>query len=193
LLLFAGHDTTASLSTWLAFELMRRDDVRERARAELREVCGDAPPTMATLARLDYVTACIREAERLYPPAPTGFRGVTRTLEYGEFTIPRGFTVVYSPLFTHHMPEIYPQPERYEPDRFMRASERPGYSLIGFGGGLRKCVGEALAQLELKLFVATWLTRCDAAPLDAREPGWDYIPALHPKGGLRVRLSARAS
>ncbi|MFV8749959.1 cytochrome P450 [Nannocystaceae bacterium ST9] len=188
LMLFAGHDTTASLSTWLAFELMRRDDVRERARAEVLAVCGTGPLTMATLARLDYVTACIREAERLYPPAPTGFRGVKRPLEFRGFTIPATWTVVYSPLFTHHMPELYPEPRRYDPERFMRASDRPGYSLIGFGGGMRKCVGEALAQLELKVIVAAWLRRASAESLIDHEPGWDYIPALHPKGGLPARL-----
>lgn len=189
LMLFAGHDTTASLSTWLAFELMRREDVRERARAEVMDVCGpDDPLTMTGLARLDYVTACIREAERLYPPAPTGFRGVTRALEFRGFAIPAGWTVVYSPLFTHHMPELYPEPHRYDPERFMRASDRPGYSLIGFGGGMRKCVGEALAQLELKVIVATWLRSVRAESLMAGEPRWDYIPALHPKGGLPARL-----
>jgi cytochrome P450 len=189
LMLFAGHDTTASLSTWLAFELMRRADVRERARAEVLEVCGAIGPlTMGQLGRLDYVTACIREAERLYPPAPTGFRGVTRALEFRGFEIPQGWTVVYSPLFTHHMPELYPDPSRYDPERFMRASDRPGYSLIGFGGGMRKCVGEALAQLELKLIVATWLRTVNAELLLEGEPRWDYIPALHPKGGLPARL-----
>jgi cytochrome P450 len=189
LMLFAGHDTTASLSTWLAFELMRRADVRERARAEVLEVCGgEGPLTMTQLGRLDYVTACIREAERLYPPAPTGFRGVTRALSFRGFEIPQGWTVVYSPLFTHHMPELYPEPDRYDPERFMRASDRPGYSLIGFGGGMRKCVGEALAQLELKVIVATWLRSVSAELLIAGEPRWDYIPALHPKGGLPARL-----
>ena len=73
--------------------------------------------TITQLARLDYVTACIREAERLYPPAPTGFRGVTRPLEFRGFEIPQGWTVVYSPLFTHHMPELYPEPDRYDPER----------------------------------------------------------------------------
>jgi cytochrome P450 len=189
LMLFAGHDTTASLSTWLAFELMRRADVRERARAEVLDVCGaDGPLTIAQLARLDYVTACIREAERLYPPAPTGFRGVTRALEFRGLAIPQGWTVVYSPLFTHHMPELYPEPHRYDPERFMRASDRPGYSLIGFGGGMRKCVGEALAQLELKVIVATWLRSVSSELLTEGEPRWDYIPALHPKGGLLARL-----
>jgi cytochrome P450 len=193
LMLFAGHDTTASLSTWLAFELMRREDVRERALAELTSVCGDnGPLTIAELAKLDYVTACIREAERLYPPAPTGFRGVTRPLEFRGFSIPSGWTVVYSPLFTHHMPELYPEPRRYDPERFMRASDRPGYSLIGFGGGMRKCVGEALAQLELKVIVSSWLRSVSAEALVSGEPRWDYIPALHPKGGLPVRMRARA-
>lgn len=192
LMLFAGHDTTASLSTWLAFELMRRPDIRERARAEVQEICGDGPLTLANLARLAYVTACIREAERLYPPAPTGFRGVMRPLEYRGFSIPRGWTVVYSPLFTHHMPELYAEPHRYDPERFMRASDRPAYSLIGFGGGMRKCVGEALAQLELKVIVATWLRSLRAEPLIDAEPRWDYIPALHPKGGLPAKLRARS-
>jgi cytochrome P450 len=167
---------------------MSRPDIRERARAEVLDVCGgDGPLEPAMLSQLRYVGACIREAERLYPPAPTGFRGVERELEFGEFVIPRGWTVVYSPLYTHHMASLYPEPARYDPERFMSASERPGYSLVGFGGGMRKCVGEALAQLELKVFAATWLRKLEAET-NVRAPGWDYIPALHPKGGLPARL-----
>lgn len=189
LMLFAGHDTTASLSTWLAFELMRRADIREQARAEVLDVCGrDGPLDHAMLGRLRYLSACIREAERLYPPAPTGFRGVRRELEFGEFVIPAGWTVVYSPLYTHHMPSLYPEPERYDPDRFLGPSTRPGYSLVGFGGGMRKCVGEALAQLELKVVMATWLRGFEGEWLGSGRPGWDYIPALHPKGGLPARV-----
>ena len=188
LMLFAGHDTTASLSTWLCFEFMRRPDIRERARAEVLDVCGaEGPLDHAMLAKLRYVSACIREAERLYPPAPTGFRGVTRELEFGEFVIPAGWTVVYSPLYTHHMAALYPNPGGYDPERFLGPSERPLYSLVGFGGGLRKCVGEALAQLELKIVAASWLRHVEAET-DVREPGWEYIPALHPKGRLPTRL-----
>jgi cytochrome P450 len=190
-MLFAGHDTTASLSTWLAFELMRRPDIRARARAEVIEVCGPSGPlTMDMIRKLEYVGACVRDAERLYPPAPTGFRGVRRTLEFSGFSIPEGWTVVYSPLFTHHMDELYPSPETFDPDRFMRASDRPAYSLIGFGGGMRKCVGEALAQLELKVIAASWLRMVEGENVNAGPPRWDYIPALHPRGGLPARLRA---
>ena len=188
-MLFAGHDTTASLSTWLAFELMRRPEIRERARAEVLEHCGqEGPLELEQLAKLRYLSACIREAERLYPPAPTGFRGVTRELRFGKFRIPAGWTVVYSPLFTHHMAEIYPEPRRYDPERFLGPRDRPGFSLVGFGGGMRKCVGEALAQLELKVIAATWLRHIEGQLIQTGDPAWDYIPALHPKGGLWAQL-----
>lgn len=194
LLLFAGHDTTASLATWLAYEFVRRPELAQRAREECFDAMGvGCEPTMDQIARLRFLGACIHEAERLYPPAPTGFRGTRGRLYHAGYEIPDGWIVAYSPLFTHYMPEIYPRPRSFEPARFLGPQMRPTHSLIGFGGGVRKCVGEAFARLELKILTARWLQAVEARLVEDRPPAFAYMPALHPRGGLPVELARRVA
>lgn len=184
-LLWAGHDTITSLLTWVVYELARHPDVAAQALAE-QHALGDA----ADLRRLPVLDRVLREAERLHPPAPGGFRAVVADFEYGGFRIPAGWNVMYSSVFTHHMPELWHDPERFDPDRFAmpRNEGRQPFGLVGFGGGPRVCVGLAFAQMQMRIVMAYLLrnVRFELLPGQRFDPV--AVPTRMPRDGLRVRV-----
>jgi cytochrome P450 len=102
----------------------------------------------------------LAETERLFPPLTFALRGAVRDLEISGYTIRKGDRVTYSPYFTGRDPELFPNPTRFDAMRFYQKKPRP-YSLLGFGGGHRPCIGKRFALLEMRLFVAMLLLRFD--------------------------------
>lgn len=190
-LLWAGHDTITSLLTWAIYELVRHPSVYARALEEQGRVLGGGGLAQEHLKRLPYLDRVLREAERLHPPAPGGFRGVVEPFEYGGFEIPAGWTVMYSSVFTHHMPELWSRPERFDPDRFAAPREEghKPFHLIGFGAGPRICVGLAFAQMQMRVVLAHLLrnVRFELLPGQSFRPV--PVPTKMPKDGLRVRVT----
>ena len=189
-LLWAGHDTVTSLLTWTLYELLHDPDVYRRAVAEQMQVVGAGPLELAQLKQMPLLDRVLREAERLHPPAPGGFRGVITPFEYGGYRIPAGWTVMYSIVFTHHLPDLWRDPLRFDPDRFAppRDEGHKPYTLIGFGGGPRVCVGLAFAQMQMRIVVSQLLRnfRFDVVPGQSFQP--IPVPTKMPKDGLLVRV-----
>lgn len=162
--LFAGHDTTSSLMSWLLFELGNRPEWRQKLRDEQQQVMGNEPISITHLRQLPHMTNVIKEGERLYPPAFVISRMAVEEIEYGGYLIPAGWFVCIFPMFTHRLPEIYKEPDSFDPDRFALPREedkKQSYSLIGFGGGVHSCVGVELAQMEMKIILSTLLQKYD--------------------------------
>jgi retinoid hydroxylase len=160
--LFAAHETTSNLMTFLLFELGNRPEWRERLRDEYDRTIGREPVEMSHLRQLPQTANVLKEGERLYPPAPFLQRGVVEDIEFGGYVIPAGWTVLASPLFTHRLPEIYRDSDRFDPDRFASPREedkRDPFALIGFGAGAHSCIGVELARMEMKLILIALLTR----------------------------------
>jgi cytochrome P450 family 135 len=135
-LLIQGHASTADGLCWAFERLMRTPEVYERLRAEL-EADGDA-----------YLDAVIKETLRARPPLPIGTRMVNRPYELGGYEIELGTVIAPCIYLTHHRPDIYPEPERFRPERFL--NQKPGkYTWIPFGGGDRSCLGANFAMREL--------------------------------------------
>jgi cytochrome P450 len=199
LLIAAGHGTTTSMLTSLVAVLAADPGICERARAE-QEGLGlgplGSPLTLDQIQGMTYLEQVLREVERLHPPAGFGFRGVVETFEFGGYTIPRGWQVLYSAEATHLDPRVFPEPERFDPGRCpharAEAERRSRGELVGFGGGPRICLGMALAKMQIKM-VASHLLRGYSWAL---EPGQDLrvetVPLRHPHDGLRVRFWRRA-
>jgi retinoid hydroxylase len=162
--LFAGHDTTSTLMSWLLFELGNCPQWRQRLRDEQQQVIGEKPIAMTHLRQLPQMTNVIKEGERLYPPAFLIARVAMTDIEYAGYLIPAGWFVFISPLLTHRLPEIYKDPDLFDPDRFAPPREedkKQPYSLIGFGGGAHTCIGVELAQMEMKIILSTLLQKYD--------------------------------
>lgn len=163
-LLFAGNDTTSSLMSWLLFELGNSTEWRQRLREEHQQVVGNEPIAMTHLRQLPNLTNAIKEGERLYPPAFAISRMAVADIEYGGYLIPAGWFIFIFPMMTHRLPEIYQDPDTFDPDRFAPPREedtKQPYSLIGFGGGIHSCIGVELAKMEMKIILSTLLQKYD--------------------------------
>jgi retinoid hydroxylase len=163
-LLFAGSDTTSSLMSWLLFELGNRPEWRQRLRDEQQQVMGKESISMSHLRQLPNMTNAIKEGERLYPPAFAISRMAIADIEYGGYLIPAGWFIFIFPMITHRLPEIYQDPDAFDPDRFAPPREedlKQPYSLISFGGGVHSCIGVELAKMEMKIILSTLLQKYD--------------------------------
>jgi enediyne biosynthesis protein E7 len=160
-LLLAGHETTASTLGWTLLLLARHPRVRDTVREEARAVlAGGRLPDADDLHKLTYTTQVVQEAMRLYPPVWILPRVAQAPDTVGGFTVPAKADVLISPYTLHRHPDLWDDPERFDPHRFDAAhsAHRPRYAYIPFGAGPRFCVGSALGMMEA-VFVTALLTR----------------------------------
>ena len=194
-LLFAGHDTTTTTFTFLAHELGRNPRAREAVEAELDRVLGTRNPTAAELDGqvLPVLERSLKETLRSYPPAWVGPRRTTRDVTLGGVQIPAEMGVHYSSWATHHLPHLYPDPFRFDPDRFLpgREATLPRGAYVPFGAGSRMCLGKRFGEYELRALAAVLFSRVRLEPLSAQDPRIATTPTLGPKGGLRFVVRTR--
>lgn len=187
ILFFAGHETTANALTWTIFLLNRHPDIYERVMQELDSVLGGATPTVEQIGQLELLDRVIKESLRILSPVPFLLRVAMEETELDGYRIPVGTEVIYSPYITHHMPEIYPEPERFNPDRWLNSNPSP-YEYLPFGAGIRMCIGATFASMEAKLVLAMMLQRYHLAlPPDAKVDRSVMI-TMSPKNGLPVLI-----
>lgn len=189
----AGHETTANALTWTWFLLSQHPRAEARLHAELAAVLAGRPPTLADLDHLPYTRMVFSEALRLYPPAWIIGRMAIAPFTVGAYTLPAGATLLLSPWATHRDARWFPDPERFDPDRWAPEAQaaRPKFAYFPFGGGPRVCIGEPFAWMEGVLVLATlaqhwWLRLTPGHPV-ALAPGI----TLRPKHGMRMRLERR--
>ncbi len=157
-LLLAGHETTASALTWTWYLLARHPAAAARLRDELGSVLGDRDPEPGDLPALRFTGAVISEVLRLYPPASAFGRRALEPCELGGYVVPRGAGVVISPYALHRNPRYFADPERFVPERWFDAPP-PEFAYVPFGGGARRCIGDAFARMESQLALATFARR----------------------------------
>jgi cytochrome P450 len=186
ILMFAGHETTTSMLSSFLLALDRHPETWAQLRAEVRETIGSGPVTLEGFDRLAQLDLVLMEVERLWPPISLCQRGVVGEVEFAGHRLPVGTLVIYSPWVTHRLPQVFADPDRFDPTRFAAPREehkRTPYGLVGFGGGPRLCIGQAFALLEMKVVAAVLLRDYDwrLAPDDPRPI---HVPTLHPRSGL---------
>lgn len=188
-LLFAGHETTSIALAWAIHWLLRDRRCLGRLLEEL-DAAGECPP-VDVIARLPYLDAVVHETLRLHPILPDPYRLLARPLALEGFSLPPGVTVVVSASLLHSDPELYPEPHRFAPERFLARSFGP-FEYIPFGGGHRRCIGAAFAVQELKVVLATLLAdhRLELAEPDEVQPRRRNI-AIGPATGVRVIYRGR--
>jgi cytochrome P450 len=165
-LLVAGHETTASALTWAFYWIDYLPEVRDKLQKELNYVGENPDPSV--IAKLPYLTAVCQETLRIYPIAMAGFfRMLKSPMEIMGYTLPEGTIVVPSIYLAHHREQTYPQPKQFKPERFLERQFSP-YEFLPFGGGNRRCIGLAFAQYEMKLVLATIVSRFQVSRVDKR-------------------------
>ncbi len=156
-LLVAGHETTATSLAWAFEQLLRHRPELARLQAEVESANGD-----------EYLDAVIKETLRLRPVVPGVIRKLTAPIELAGHEIPAGMRVAPNIYLTHRRPDVFPEPERFRPERFI---ERPAetYSWIPFGGGVRRCLGAAFATYEMKVVIPAILQAVRMEPVGGPE------------------------
>lgn len=195
-LMFAGHDTSTSTLTFMLHELARHPEVTRRLREEQDRVLGGADPTPQQLEKeMPYLDMVLDEVLRLYPPAWIGPRRAIREYEFAGCTVPRGAYVNYCSWASHRLPEVFPQPEAFIPERFARERKAalPRGAYVPFGGGSRICIGKRFGQTEVKLVATKLLQRLQVDALPGRTMTIRQMPTLSPLGGLKMRIKDRES
>ena len=192
-LLIAGHETVASALTWTWHLLAQHPAVESRLHAELDEVLAGRPAQAADLPRLPYTRAVFDEALRLYPPAWLITRQALAPDEIAGHAIPAGALLIISPYVLQRRPEIWPEPEAFQPERFLGEldADRPRFAYLPFGGGPRQCIGNGFALMEGPLVLATLAQRWRLRPAAGRPVHVDALVTLRPRGGLWMTLEGR--
>ena len=175
-LVLAGHETTANQLAWTFERLVRTPAAWERLKAE---------PTGA------YADATIHESQRSRPVIPMIGRRVAVPWRFGEYSVEARTPCLMSILLLHHREDLYPDPFAFRPERFV--GSKPGtYTWIPFGGGIRRCLGAALAMAEMRIVLAAIARRCELAPADpAPERAKHRNVTMIPAQGARVIVTAR--
>jgi cytochrome P450 len=194
-LMFAGHDTSTSTLSFLFFELARHPQVLAQLQSEQDEVLGGQAPTAAQLfGEMPYLDMVVDEVLRLYPPAWIGPRRAVHDFEFAGATVPAGAHVNYCSWASHRLPEVFPEPEAFIPERFTRERKAalPRGAYVPFGGGSRICIGKRFGQTEVKLVATMALQRLRFERLPGRSMTIRQMPTLSPDGGLEMRVRERS-
>ena len=188
--MFAGHHTSAVTVAWMMLELTRAPALYDRVRSELFGVLGaDGPVTYASLREIPVTEGCVKETLRLHPPLFMLMRVALRDWEYDGYVFPRGTHLLVSPTVTHRMPDLFRDPDRFDPDRFGRGREedkRP-FCFQAFGGGSHKCLGNAFALLQIKTVFAILMRRYELSSFGDPLAADFHGVIIGPKQPCRVR------
>jgi cytochrome P450 len=189
----AGHETTAIALAWTFFLLAQHREADARLRDEVDRVLCGRVPMVDDLPRLDYTRRAIEESLRIYPPVYGTVRDVREDDEIGGYRIPARTMVLLVPYVTHRHPEFWPDPERFDPDRFLpeAVAARPRFAWYPFLGGPHQCIGQEFAMMEATLAVAM-IARAFHIRL---APGAEVEPrpmlTLRPRNGVAMILETR--
>jgi cytochrome P450 len=188
-----GHESTACALAWAFYLVTQHPDVRERLYHEVDTVLGSRPPGLSDLQDLEYTGMVFEEAMRLYPPVWTISRVAAADDTVSGTRIRKGTTVMLSPYAMHRNPDIWPEPEKFVPDRFRPSavSQRHRHSYFPFGGGPRVCLGNRFAMMEAKIMMAMVVQRYRLSVLPGQEVVAEPMITLRPRDGIGMRLDRR--
>ena len=198
----AGYEANATALMWTWYLLSRHPQVEAKLHAELDLALKSRLPTANDLPDLTYTKMIFAEAMRLYPPAWRLVRYAIRDYEVGGYIVPAGSLVVVSQYLTHRDPRYFPDPLRFDPERWTPEAKasRPEWSFFPFGGGSRRCIGESFAWMEGILIIATlaqrWRMRLfsdrpvELAPVQLLRPKHEMLMVLEQRKGLAQRAAA---
>lgn len=194
-LLVAGHETTANALAFALHLLATHPRWLEAVQSELDAVLGGRPPTGSDFPDLDLTHRAFLEAMRLFPPAWVTARRCASDDVIGDYAIAEGSFTMIAPWVTHRDPAWWPDPSRFDPDRFLpeAVKTRPKLAYFPFAAGARKCIGDRFAQMEAVLILATLLQRFDLRPTSSQTPALAPGLTLRPKHGVWQRVAPRSS
>jgi cytochrome P450 len=197
-LLFAGHDTATSTVSFMFYELARDERLAQLLVAEQdAKLTPGRPPTaeQLTSGELSQLEMTLDETLRKYPPAWVGPRRAIDAFEFAGHTVPARAFVNYSSWASHHLPDVFADPDEFRPERFTPDAKAalPKGAYVPFGGGSRTCIGMRFGQLEVRTIATLLLSRFSLSLAQGFEQGIRQMPTISPKGGLPVLVGARTA
>ncbi len=190
-LMMAAHDTLTSSLTSAVYFLSANPQWLAWAQEEVEATPDISYDNLDQFERLEMV---FKEAMRLNPPVPVIPRRAMRDFEFGGYTIPAGTMVSVNPMLTHRLPELWDDPETFNPERFSTASsrDRHRYAFIPYGGGAHMCLGLHFAYMQAKVFLHELLIKRSPQLKAGYEPDWARFPIPRPRDQLPITLNLRA-
>lgn len=198
-MLLGAHETTASALAWTWWRLDRHRDVAAQLRQEVAthpslEPEGGSHVTRgrcmhggdSEALRLPYTRAVVSETLRLHSPGWIIGRVAIRSTHLGDHEVPEGAVIMMSPAVVHHDPSLYPDPQAFDPTRFLNPTSRPRWAFFPFGGGARTCIGEQFAWLEMLVVLAVVATRLRFETVPDHPIEEQALAALRPRWGIKV-------
>ncbi len=190
--LAAGHETTATAMAWFWHLLSHNLGARDRMLDEVDTVLQGRAPTYEDFDRLPWTKACFSEAMRIHPPVYLSMRRATADDDLNGYQITKGTIVVVLTHRLHRNPDVWPEPERFDPNRFLgAATERPKAAYVPFGGGRRICIGTQFALLEATMLAAATSQRFVLHAVPGHVVTEEGFTTLRPKGGLPMLIRRR--
>ena len=191
----AGHETTAITLTWAFYLLSRHPEVLRQVQQEADCVLGDELPTPEDLAAMPYTLRVFEEALRLYPSAPIVPRLVLRDTELGGYRVPAGSRVLVNLFNIHRDPRHWPDPERFDPDRFLPEARKGShrFAYLPFGAGPHLCIGKHFALMEAHLLLAALVRRWEFRHVPSHRVVNHATITLRPRYGMLMTMHQRTS
>uniref|UniRef100_A0A8C5R9M4 Cholesterol 24-hydroxylase n=1 Tax=Leptobrachium leishanense TaxID=445787 RepID=A0A8C5R9M4_9ANUR len=188
----AGQETTANQLSFTVMELTRQPEIRQRLREEIDEVIGvKRDVSCEDLSNLKYMTQVLKESLRLYPPGPGTSRYIPKTTEIENIKIPGGVSILFNTYVMGRMAKFFPDPYKFDPERFHPDAEKPHYCYFPFALGPRSCLGQVFSQLEAKVVLSKLLQRFEFE----LAPGQSFeimdTGTLKPRDGVVCTLKPR--
>jgi cytochrome P450 len=195
----AGHETVANALTWTFYLLSQNPKEEKMLHNEVDSVLDDdnnddhRVPTVKDIPNLEYTERVFAESMRLYPPAWAIGRQAMNDCKIGDYVIPAGSSILMSQYLMHRDPRYFPEPERFDPERWnpQEKAKRPRFSYFPFGGGPRSCIGEPFAWMEGILVIATIARRWKMTIIPEHPVILQPLVTLRPKYGMQMRLIDR--
>jgi cytochrome P450 len=191
-LMMAAHDTLTSSLTSFVGELAAHPEWQSRLRDEVKGLGIEAndPSSIDNLEKMPLSEMAFKEALRLKPPVPSMPRRAVRDFSFRGYDIPAGTSVGINPLYTHHMSEIWPESEKFDPMRFTDEAvrNRHRFAWVPFGGGAHMCLGLHFAYMQAKTFARHFLQNVEVSLAPGYKPDWQMWPIPKPRDGLKVTI-----
>jgi cytochrome P450 len=183
----AAHETTADALTWTLFLLAQHPRILGNLMEELQGVLHGHAPTTEQLGQLPLLDRVIRESLRILPPVPYSTRTSTGPFELGPYHLPAKTTVAFSHYITHHLPGLYPEPQRFFPDRWL-SIHPSAYEYLPFGAGPRVCIGAAFSTMTLRVVLATILQRFHLNFVRGSRVDREVTVTMFPRNGMWMKV-----
>lgn len=193
-LFLAGHETVAHALSWTWYLLAQHPEILARVQQEIDKVLAGRTATIDDLPQLTYIERVLMESMRVCPPVWAIDRRAIRDTVIHGVSIPRGARVIMSQYQIHHDARFYPDPERFDPERWTPEAQaaRPKFAYFPFGGGPRLCIGESFARTESILLLATLSQFWEARVAPGARVVFQPAVTLRPKYGIKMELHKRA-